>query len=136
MVCATLHLYIPTHPIYVCAALPLPWRQPKGDSHGPEFSPSEIHIFLHMYTNQFFSVPSRSPSHPAVCWWKVHFVLQRSFKAIPRPYFTMFFSWLYRPKCELFLILAAPFLPAAKLFPLHFTLSVVPPSLSACCQEQ
>lgn len=76
--------------VCVCCSSP-PWEGNLKDSHGPELFLSEIHIFLHMYTNpQSSGFPSSPTSYPAVCWWKVHFVLQRSFKAIPRPFFTMF----------------------------------------------
>lgn len=58
-------------------------------------------------------------SYSATCWWKVCFVLQRSLKIVSRPSFTMSpFTQLYQARCELFLILAAPFFPAAKLFSL------------------
>lgn len=108
----------------------------RRDNRGPELSPSQIHILLHMYTSlQSFSFPSSPPLYSAICWWKVHFVT-KVLQGHPQAIFHNVSTWLYQPKCELFLILAAPFLPAAKLFPLHFAFSVVPPSLSAHCQEQ
>lgn len=50
MVCTTLHLQIHTHPLCVCCSS-LPLEGNLRDSHGPELSPSEIHIFLQMCTN-------------------------------------------------------------------------------------